>query len=345
MTDESPSATIDVGTLPIPAALIDGGGRVVAASALFEELVGRGSRGLAGKAVLDLVAPEDRGRLASAWTGSAAAEVDVAGVGEDGLPYVATFAVPGGDPAATRLLVARRRLPPAQWRDLAGAGEPDGRDEIDGALSHDVRGALRGVAGFLAVLDGEGSALSDEGRGFLDTARRSAATADAMAERLVEYARLGQRPLVVDRVDLDVLAGLVIDDRRDDDGDDVTPLPVSVGQLASVVGNRSLLESLVSELLTNAAKFGATSVDVSCRTDGSWLYLCVADDGPGIDEELRLRAFDLFRMLQPKGRYPGIGAGLAVVRRIAEVHGGSVWIESGDDGGSALVTRLPLAQA
>lgn len=339
MTEGPPA--IEIGELPMPAALVDGGGRVVAVSVPFEELVGLGSDSVCGMAVLDLVAPEDRGRLASAWTGSTAAEIEVAGVGGTGLPFVATFSVPDGDPTSTRLLVARRRVPAARWSDVSDAGGAEGRNEVDSALSHDVRGALRGVAGFLSVLDREESALSEDSRGFLATARRSAAAADAMAEKLVEYTRLAQRPLVVSRVDLAPLLAGLVDELAPGDGERAPA--VSVGPLVPVVGNRALLGVLFAELLTNAAKFGASAVDVSGHVDDPWVYVRVADDGPGIDDEFRARVFDLFRMLQPKGRYPGIGAGLALVRRTAEVHGGTVWVESSDRGGVAAVVRLVRA--
>jgi signal transduction histidine kinase len=338
MTDDAERRSVGLRELPLPAALVDGHGRIVGASEPFASLVDRQSIALPGSALLDLVAPEDQGRLASAWTNPSATDVDVAGVGDGGLPYLATFAIPGGEPAETRLLVARRRVPSARWVDAPDARDTDGRDEIDSALSHDVRGALRGVAGFLAVLDRGESGLSEESRGFLATARRSAAAADAMAEKLVEYARLAQRPLLVTNVDLGRLATTVVDEQSAVDGGD--SLDVSVGDLGSVVGNPTLLEAVVAELLTNAAKFGAHAVDVSIRTEGGWCYLQVKDDGPGIDDDLRTRAFDLFRMLQPKGRYPGIGAGLAIARRVVEVHGGTMWIEGDEGGGAVVVARL-----
>lgn len=332
-------------------AVVDVEGRVVDVSPGFAELVGRAAASLCGAPLFDLVDPDRRTAVAEAWAGGEPAEVVVAGRRDDGLPFIATWAIPGGG-GDERPVVAHRWGPPIRAvGELAtrasGAGEDDddlpgedGRDVVDAALSHDVRGALRGVSGFLSLLARNADAWPEEVQGYLATARRSAATSDAMVELLVEYVRLGQRTLLVDAVPLaDVVqeaaarAWELID----------RPPTLEVAEVPTVVGHRGHLERLFAELLTNAAKFGASSVGVSAAVDGPWVAVAVDDDGPGIDDELRTRAFDLFRMLQGKGRHPGVGGGLALVRRIAEVHGGRCTIESSSRGGARVVTRVLVA--
>lgn len=330
---------VPVRALPVAAALVDGDGRVVDASRPFADLVGRAPSSLSGSRLADLVAPDRRAEVAAAWGSAEPGEVVVAGRRDDGLPFVATWSAPGGDPATPRLLVARRWGPPIRTPEATGGERDDeGRDVVDAALSHDVRGALRGAAGFLSVLARHADGWTDEARGYLETARRSTATADQMVERLVEYVRLAQRPLVVEPVDL----GEIVDDavRQVDDAGSSPAVEVEVSTLPSVVGDRTHLVVLFAELLTNAGRFGATSVRISAADVEHWTDVRVDDDGPGIDEELRARAFDLFRMLQPKGRHPGVGAGLALARRIAEVHGGRCMLDAGEGGGTAVVARL-----
>jgi signal transduction histidine kinase len=66
----------------------------------------------------------------------------------------------------------------------------------------------------------------------------------------------------------------------------------------------------------------------------------VTDDGPGIEPRLAEDAFRLYRLLQPKGRYPGIGMGLPLARRRIEVQGGRLWIEAAEGRGTTVVLRL-----
>ncbi|MDZ7732884.1 MAG: ATP-binding protein [Acidimicrobiia bacterium] len=140
----------------------------------------------------------------------------------------------------------------------------------------------------------------------------------------MEFIRLERRPLVVETVGLEG----VLDDAGSPDVLEVR----RDARLPEATGNRALLTRAVGEVLGNAAKFGASRAVVEVRVDGPWVYLSVTDDGPGVPPDLREAAFDLFRLLQAKGRHPGVGAGLALVRRIAAIHGGHAWIESGAPG-------------
>jgi PAS domain S-box-containing protein len=353
----SSPAPLAVGDLPLAIAVVDADGAITSVAQPFADLAGRSRDELVGLALRSLVAPDDRTALDEALA-AGSATVRVAGRRGDGLFFVADLTV-GGVAGSTERVVSAVAGPATPLAEGDPAIDRETRGVVDSALSHDVRGALRGVNGFLAIFDREVDAVPDKLQGFLDTARRSALTADTMADQLLRYIRIGRRPFAVRTLNLrDVFveaaeerddAGAVDDhtvDRADDRAtelDDVAPstasLDVEVGELVPVVGNRSMLLECVAELLVNAAKFGATRVVVTGQTSEGWLYVRVADDGPGVDPELADDAFRLFRLLQPKGRFPGVGAGLAVARQIAEVHGGGLWIEPADEG-TTVVLRL-----
>jgi signal transduction histidine kinase len=74
-----------------------------------------------------------------------------------------------------------------------------------------------------------------------------------------------------------------------------------------------------------------------------WARLAVTDDGIGIPAEQRQEIFRIFHRLHTKTDYPGTGAGLAIVRKIAESHGGRVDVEAAETGGSRFVVTLPVA--
>jgi PAS domain S-box-containing protein len=350
-----------VDDLPVALAVIDDSGIIAAVAPPFAELVGHERDELVGRGLRSLVAPDDRAALDQALADGDGSSLRVAGRRSDGLFFVADLTV-GRLAGGTARVVTAAAGPANPLTEGDPAIDRETRGVVDSALSHDVRGPLRGVNGFLAIFDREADAVPEKLQGFLDTARRSALTADTMADQLVRYIRVGRRPFAVRTVDLrDVVVEAA--EQRDeagaadphgatdggherelgDDAPSTGVLDVEVGDLAPVVGNRSLLLECVTELLANAAKFGATRVVVSGEPSEGWLYVRVADDGPGVDPELADDAFRLFRLLQPKGRFPGVGAGLAVARQIAEVHGGGLWIEP-SDAGTTVVLRLLLAE-
>jgi signal transduction histidine kinase len=113
-----------------------------------------------------------------------------------------------------------------------------------------------------------------------------------------------------------------------------------------VEGNGRQLGQVVRNLLDNAARHANTAVAVGVATEGPEVVLTVQDDGPGIGEEDRARVFDRFTRLDA-GRARdegGTGLGLALVKRIVSVHGGTVRVaDSNGQGGARFEVRLPSA--
>ena len=106
----------------------------------------------------------------------------------------------------------------------------------------------------------------------------------------------------------------------------------------------------LSNLVDNAIKYTPTGgrIHVSVQVEQAEALVRVRDDGAGIPESLLLRVFDLFTQVgAPSGRTrSGLGLGLALVRRLVEMHGGTVWAWSDGEGrGSVFTARLPLALA
>jgi two-component system sensor histidine kinase FlrB len=117
-------------------------------------------------------------------------------------------------------------------------------------------------------------------------------------------------------------------------------------QSAVVCGNREALIGAVLNLVSNALQAGGTSaaVRVDSRLDGRTAEIRVSDNGPGVSPALRQRIFEPFFT----SRTDGTGLGLAVVKSVAEAHGGEIRVDSAgsqDAGfhGACFVLRLPLA--
>jgi signal transduction histidine kinase len=156
----------------------------------------------------------------------------------------------------------------------------------------------------------------------LDLDRMQSVVTDLLFLARLEHRAAEHR--AVERVDLAGLAGV--------------PGPIEVA------GDRTHLERVLRNLLSNAERHASSQVDVSVTVEGDTAVLRVADDGPGIPEADRERVFEPFvRLDEGRARDEGgAGLGLAIVRDGARAHGGTVVIEDSDRG-TVVAVRLPLA--
>ena len=105
------------------------------------------------------------------------------------------------------------------------------------------------------------------------------------------------------------------------------------------------LTKVISNLMANAAKYATSEISLACglMPDGKHFSISVADDGPGIGQEERLRIFDAF--YQARDNKPGTGIGLSIVKTIVDQHHGEVKVESEVGQGSRFVVILPVSQS
>lgn len=167
-----------------------------------------------------------------------------------------------------------------------------------------------------------------------------------MVDSLLKLTNLEQVPRT-DQVELRELLHQV--------AEDMSPLTSNKGSVllvdsapGTITGGRELLRRALFNLVENAVKYGPEGgqVRICAELDGNDMVISVADQGPTIPPELRERIFEpFFRVDTARSReLGGTGLGLALVRAIAEVHGGSVWVEEHQAGGNRFVLRLPAAQ-
>jgi CheY-like chemotaxis protein len=119
------------------------------------------------------------------------------------------------------------------------------------------------------------------------------------------------------------------------------------GQAVWVTGDEDRLQQVVHNLLSNAAKYTDPGghIDVTIGAASPWASVTVRDDGIGLGPEMLPRVFDLFRQ-EHRGRSAGLGIGLSVVRKLVEMHGGGVSVQSDGPGqGSEFAINLPMTDA
>jgi PAS domain S-box-containing protein len=215
-------------------------------------------------------------------------------------------------------------------------------EAISYSIAHDLRAPLRSVNGFSQVIaEEEGERLSDNGRQMFERIARSSRNMGQMITDMLELLRVVQVELVAQPVPMATLASAVADSLAPQ-----VPLArIDVGHLPDALGDATLLRQVLSNLLDNALKYSrhqpAPLVSVGFDA-GSGAYF-VRDNGMGFDMARANKLFGLFQRLHAGTDVPGMGVGLAIVARIIERHGGSIWAESAPAQGACFWFRVPRA--
>ena len=104
----------------------------------------------------------------------------------------------------------------------------------------------------------------------------------------------------------------------------------------SLATHHAALETVLRNLISNAIKHhpdpASGSINVACSDEGSHVRISVTDDGEGIPAEYADKVFKMFQTLKPRDDTEGSGMGLAIVQRIIDWQGGSIWFEDGPNG-------------
>jgi signal transduction histidine kinase len=168
--------------------------------------------------------------------------------------------------------------------------------------------------------------------------RASTERARDLIDGVLVYARAGE--LSTERVALGPMMAEVAEDLRA--SLDSSGAALEVGELPEVEGDRRQLRRVLQNLVANAVKFRGGAplrVEVSVLRDSQEWVVTVRDNGRGVDSDQASRIFGMFS--RANHETDGAGIGLAVCRRIVEAHGGRIWVEAADGGGSAFRFTLP----
>ena len=244
-------------------------------------------------------------------------------------------------------LVQERRALLARERAALAEAEAALRssDTFLAMLSHELRNPLSAIAAAGAALEQPGMAADWSVRAG-QIIRRQTALLKRLIDDLLDVAKITRGKLGLVRRPLDLAE--VVRSAVESLGDSGARIPSTDLQLERVCvdADPERLQQVVANLLGNAIKFTPSGGRVRVRTfaEGRDAVLSVEDSGAGIAPELLPRVFDLFQQ-GPQGRdraRGGLGLGLALVRRIVEMHGGSVEARSDGEGrGSVFTVRIP----
>lgn len=219
-------------------------------------------------------------------------------------------------------------------------------DELESfasVVSHDLQEPLRVVAGYLQLVETRNASLLDESsRDYIQRAIAGARRMQGLIQDLLALARVGSRAIEPQRFDLGILVTRVCEDLAP--VIEESEAHIELGPLPQVSADPGQVRQLLQNLIANAIKFRrGPGPRIKVRTEEApreWI-LVVEDDGIGIDERHRERIFEVFGRLHARKEFEGTGIGLAICRRIADRHGGRIWVESQAGEGSVFRVSFP----
>lgn len=208
--------------------------------------------------------------------------------------------------------------------------EPDADEGFAFVVAHDLKQPLQGIRAYCELLqDDYEDQLDAEGRRRLNVLIKLCDRLSGSISGLLRFCRSGEVTPSDDEVDLNALV--------DDLLDAIRPLLDArrglveiVDRLPAAACDATLVGEVLANLISNGLKFNESErprVEIGFLPGDPPVFY-VRDNGIGIPEEHHDEVFGMFRRLHARDRYEGTGAGLAIVRKIVESHGGRIWIES-----------------
>ena len=218
---------------------------------------------------------------------------------------------------------------------------PETQQEFLSVLAHELRNPLNAISAAARVIskDVVGKPSANLVQGIVEEVQHALELIDGLSDAVTMES--GRMRLELEPVDLaallrDVVASTPVDDRG-------VALALGEGPVR-VQADPGRLAQVVRNLLTNAAKYspGGSSIEIGLEREEGRAVVAVRDHGPGVPAEEREQLFQKFARLSTAGGTRGSGLGLFISRGIVQDHGGELWAEWPDGGGSVFRFTIPL---
>ncbi|MCC5914399.1 MAG: PAS domain S-box protein [Balneolaceae bacterium] len=203
--------------------------------------------------------------------------------------------------------------------------------------SHDLQEPLRMITSFLSRLEDKyADDLDDRARRYIGFATDGARRMRQIILDLLDYSRAGYREPEMEEIDLNnllkevsTLHGKTIRE---------TGASLEWDEMPVIVASEGSIKQVFQNLIGNALKYHEPGqkpvVRISCVEEDEYRQFTVEDNGIGINEEYSEKIFNIFQRLHGDEEYSGTGMGLAICRKVIEMHGGRIWVESDGKSGS-----------
>ncbi len=216
------------------------------------------------------------------------------------------------------------------------------------SVSHDLRAPLRGIGGYVRMIEEDcADRLDFEGKRLLGVVSSEARRMGQLIDDLLAFSRLGRQRMESARVDLSAMARAAYESLTAT-GCGCQPC-FRLEPMPAAHGDPAMLRQVYANLIDNALKFSRHEESPLIEA-GGWMRAgevtaYVRDNGVGFDQAFSEKLFGVFQRLHSEVEFEGTGVGLALVRRIIQRHGGRVWAEGKPGRGATFYFTLPVRES
>jgi PAS domain S-box-containing protein len=230
-------------------------------------------------------------------------------------------------------------------QDVSAQKEQEGlRERFIANAAHELRTPLTSLLGFVEMLSRARHRLDETKlQTMFDAMTRSGDRLAVLIENLLDLSKLqaGQVTVDIEPVHIDALAHEVVASTPPPDGRQVE---VEVEDTPVALADRHRLDQVMTNLLTNAYRYGGPNISLSGARRNGDVILSVTDDGPGVEQQLLGELFQPFSRGSTSSTIGGSGLGLAIVKMLVEACGGEIWHEPRQPTGARFCVRLKSAE-
>lgn len=252
------------------------------------------------------------------------------------------------DKLCTNFDTMRKELKMAQERESYMKKE---RSMLLANISHDLKTPVTSIKGYVeGIRDGIADTPEKMNR-YLDTIYAKARVIDDMVNNLSMFSKLELSRMTFDFEEDDInvfLRGLVEDYRLDMEKNGVELVSNISDETAIVKIDYEKISRVFSNIIDNAVKYRNENnpmLEISTFTRDNGVYVCISDNGIGIEEKELKNVFEGFYRVDSSRSIKGSGLGLGIVKQIVEKHGGKIWLKSEGLGkGTTAIIYLPIVQ-
>lgn len=211
-------------------------------------------------------------------------------------------------------------------------------------VSHDLKAPLRGISSIADwLLTDYATQFDQEGKELISLMISRVHRLHNLIDGILEYSRVGRLKEQIIELDLNKLVPEAID---------LVALQENIAikienYLPSLYAEKTRIKQLFHNLIGNAAKFmdkPQGQIRIGCQEEEDFWKFWVSDNGPGIEARYFGKIFQIFQRLSSEKESNSTGIGLAIVKKIVEMYGGKIWVESEFGNGSTFFFTLPVSR-
>lgn len=209
--------------------------------------------------------------------------------------------------------------------------------------SHDLQSPLKTISNYLSLLETKhGAQLDTDARRLIGVTTGAAERMRSLINDLLDFSRVGSE-IAFTQVDLSVVIDEVLEEQQAEIQQanaliEVEPLPM-------IMGHQTDIKQLFQNLLSNSLKYRRPDVSpiihIGVVEEPHQFKFSIRDNGIGIDQQYYERVFQIFQRLHGRNEYSGTGIGLATCKKVVEIYGGNIWLDSTVGVGTTFYFTIP----